>query len=96
MIDPLTQYHMLLRSTRASGYPNMQYMAPHPYEMATGAMANDYHGPFQYARGWGMRTTAIPPRNPYRFNQQRITPGMRTNPYSPPTRSGFDRPRITY
>lgn len=79
MIDPLTQYHALLRSTRASGYPNMQYMQPHPYEMAVAPMDEDYQGPFQYSRGWGMRqapsrhlrtTRAFSPRTPYSGPQQ--------------------------
>lgn len=40
MIDPLFQYHTMLRSGRPSGYPNMSFMAPHPYQMA-------YSGVFQ-------------------------------------------------
>jgi len=55
--NPLNQYHGAIRETRASGYPNIQHQAPHPYEMAMAAMQRPYVGhPYRYNQGRQMRT----------------------------------------
>lgn len=91
MLDPLTQYHTALRSTRSSGYPNMQFLAPHPYELARGVADSD-RSPFAYSIGHRMRlplrgVQAMRPTGPYRSPvrqdpAQRFSPGLRT-PYIP-------------
>lgn len=60
MLDPLTEYHTALRATRSSGYPNMQYMQPHPYEMAWNAQQGD-RLPFMYGRGRALRIMQTDP-----------------------------------
>lgn len=49
MMDPLLTYQMQIRGQRASGYPNANYMQPHPYEMSLGGTFRQY--PFRYDVG---------------------------------------------
>lgn len=58
MFDPLTQYHAFLRTTQASGYPNVNYQMPHPYEMAysqVGFNRRMNKAPFRLGYGRNMR-----------------------------------------
>lgn len=63
--NPLQQYHTTMRMSRASGYPNIQFMVPHPYEMAMQSIArrqpyqSPYQQAFRYDRGRGMRRMQI-------------------------------------
>lgn len=58
--DPLQMYHTMLRATRASGYPNMQFLAPHPYGMAYQAMINGpQRNQFNYQIGRNMRMPLV-------------------------------------
>lgn len=59
MFDPLSQYHILLRGTRASGYPNMQYSAPHPFEMSMAAQTRPAMYPFRHQQGQQMQQAGV-------------------------------------
>lgn len=101
MLDPLASYHMALRATRASGYPNMQFLAPHPYEMAWQAQQNQGSPtPFAYNTGRQMRMNNVfagvdPSRQGLRSPNGYIPPrtqnygriaALRSQSYVPPQR----------
>jgi len=84
--NPLADYHAALRATRSSGYPSMQYLAPHPYEMAFASLFRHYRGdPFgQYQQGRQMRM-------PVRQGLQRGLPHQRVR-YPQQQQVGFIPP----
>lgn len=49
-MDPLLNYHYMLRAGLPSGMPNMQYFAPHPYQMSMRAPGMD-PGVYRPTRG---------------------------------------------
>lgn len=89
MFDPLNQYHTMLRGTRSSGYPNMQYAMPHPYEMSMAAQTRPASYPFRYQQGQQMQqlggnyVQGIRPINQRRgrgyqvFSSRHLPPGTR-------------------
>lgn len=81
MFDPLSQYHILLRGTRASGYPNMQYAAPHPYEMSMAAQMRPRSYPFRHQVGQQMQMGG-PYAQGVRPNNQRRGRGYGMSSYS--------------
>lgn len=91
-MDPLTQYHTIQRASRASGYPNMQMFAPHPYEMSIMRLRRQRFPtpyPFAYQEGRAQQGGMIE-RFPYRRPSQgqetyQDSPGSGDRGYTPPS-----------